>query len=121
MDLFRVKKNNCFKNCEILEPLPDRIDPGSLAGREVIDRAHHEQSDDPRQIDVADRAGNRTGVKIAADEGNLDQDSESVADERRDVVPAVNTAVGCKERRNVVVAEADEVIVDEIDCGPGYQ
>ncbi|CAM2153275.1 hypothetical protein PT2222_20125 [Paraburkholderia tropica] len=92
----------------------------AFATRVVHDRSEN-QPDDPRDIGAAEAFGDRAGVQIGRDERQLHGDAEQVGEDRHAVEASVDAAVLAEERVDVIVAVADEVVVDQVHRRPGHQ
>src|SRR5579862_8718734 len=91
------------------------------ASGEIIDWTYDHDADQPGKIDSRDRPRQRSGVEINCQKGNLHRNAQQVARQRGEVVLAIDATVGGKEGRYMIVTEADQVIVDQVDRRPRYQ
>jgi hypothetical protein len=84
-----------------------------LAAHVVHERGQHEPHD-PRDIGTVQTLRHRARIEVGRHERQLHHDTEHVGENRHAVEAPVDAAVLAKERFDVVVAVADEVIVDEV-------
>src|SRR5262245_36108669 len=87
---------------------------------QIVQNPWHQQPEDPRDIDPAERTDQRSGIEGRIEKGHLYEDADQVNGDASHV-PAAIAPVRVGERRYVVAGACETVVIDQIDGAPGRE